>query len=206
MPDQHQNDLTPVRAAGRHRARTAAVVTAGVLALGAGVGVAGVAAADETPSPSPSASPSSGTSQDAPGGRGAGGPGRGGDRLAAPLAEELGVEESAVTEALRTAREEQPRPERDDSGTQPTEEEREAARAEREAALVTSLAGSLDLPEADVQTALDAVQAARDEEHSAALDERLTQAVEDGTLTRAEADAVAKAVGAGVVGGGHGPR
>ena len=75
-------------------------------------------------------------------------------------------------------------------------------REAREAELAKALAEKLGVEQAQVQTALDEIQAERQAERAEALQDRLDQAVTDGTLTQAEADAVTKAVEAGVIGGG----
>jgi hypothetical protein len=69
------------------------------------------------------------------------------------------------------------------------------------------LAAELDLPKDEVAAALEKVRTqlhgeAREERH-AALEERLNAAVEEGTLTREQADAILAAAEAGVL-GGHG--
>jgi hypothetical protein len=74
--------------------------------------------------------------------------------------------------------------------------------AAREAALAKSLAASLGIDEAKVTAALDELRTAAQADRAAALKTRLDQAVTDGKLTQAEADAVTKAVQNGVIGGG----
>ena len=78
---------------------------------------------------------------------------------------------------------------------------------QRDAALAKALADKLKLDEPKVTQALTEIRAARQAEQTAALKERLDAAVADGKLTRAEADAVTKAVEQGVINvGGRGPR
>lgn len=169
--------------------KAALAVAAGVLALGAGVGVASFAAAD------PSATPSASSSAEANGSERHGFGGRGHGRLGAAygaaLAEKLGLEQAQVREALRTVRDAL----KPAAGTERPEPE------EREAAFVEALAAELDVDQAKVQTAVDELQAERIAHRAEALQERLDAAVADGTLTQAEADAVTKAVEAGVIGG-----
>jgi hypothetical protein len=178
--------------------KTAVAVAAGVLALGAGVGIAGVAAADPTPTPNPTAtgSPSPGT--DRPGGEGRHGGGLRDGAQITELASKLGVSEDRVREALQAIHDER----RASSATPPADQ----APEQRDAALAKALAEKLNLDEAKVNQALAEIRAAKQAERTAALKERLDAAVADGTLTRAEADAVTKAVEKGVIGGGRGPR
>ncbi len=172
--------------------RTAIAVAAGAVAVAAGLGVAGIASAD--PTPTPGSTPTSGQTS-GPDGRGWGhhrGP-RMAD-LAGKLAEKLGVEESKVADALRGFRQ-QNRPMPQDPADRPDP-------AERDAALAKYLAGELKIDEAKVTAALADLRTERNAERAAALKSRLDQAVKDGTLTQAEADAVTKAVEKGVIGGG----
>ena len=171
---------------------------AGALALGGVAGFAQVAQADPTAAPTPSASAGAETGRpagtDRPGGKG-----HHGDRDgqgAAKLAEKLGVDQAKVEQALRTAREAL-RPSKDASGGTT-----ESTREQRDAALAAELAKALGIDQAQVSEALTALEAEQDAARAAALTTRLDQAVTDGKLTRAEADAVKKAVEAGVIGGG----
>lgn len=109
---------------------------------------------------------------------------------ASRLAGKLGVEEAVVAEALQSVRDAGP------SGEAGEKPDRDA----REAALATSLAEALGLEESAVQTALDELQTEQQAERSAALQERLDAAVQDGTLTQEEAGGAAKAVAEGVIG------
>ena len=59
----------------------------------------------------------------------------------------------------------------------------------RDAALAKALADKLGIDEAKVTAALTEIRTARQAERAAALKERLDEAVADGTLTQAEADA-----------------
>lgn len=186
------------------RTRNVVIASAAAGALALGVGIAGYAAAD--PTSSPSASPSAPADRDrwpGPGGhRGGGGWHRMSDDLAEQLAEKLGVSEAKVSEALRAVRERH----RDDRptarpsaspGALPTRPDP----SERKAELAAGLAEELGVSEAKVTKALDEIQAERRADRAAALKTRLDEAVKAGTLTQAEADAVAKAVEKGVIGG-----
>ncbi|MFJ6534973.1 Clp protease N-terminal domain-containing protein [Paenarthrobacter sp. NPDC091711] len=179
-------------------------VAAGALALGAGLGATGIATAATTPSPSATSSPGTTSSTDAgtpsdrggkPGGHG---PGRDRGQIAAELATKLGVDEAKVTEALKAFREANKPTTPPAEGTEGTRPDRTA----QDAALAKSLAESLGVDEAKVTTALEEIRAAGQAERSAALKTKLDKAVTDGKLTQAEADAVTKAVEAGVIGGG----
>ncbi|WP_024820959.1 Clp protease N-terminal domain-containing protein [Arthrobacter sp. 31Y] len=179
-------------------------VAAGALALGAGLGATGIATAATTPSPSATSSPGAtsstdtGTPADRGGKPGGHGPGRDRGQIAAELATKLGVDEAKVTEALKAFREA-------NKPTTPPAEGAEGTKPDRtaqDAALAKSLAESLGVDEAKVTTALEEIRAAGQAERSAALKTKLDKAVTDGKLTQAEADAVTKAVEAGVIGGG----
>jgi len=171
---------------------------AAAVALGAGLGVAGMASATTTPTPTPTPSSS------APGNNFADGHGmRGGHRghggaefgaRAKELAAKLGVDEAKVTDALKTFREAN-RP------ASPPTPGQKPDRAAMEKALAASLAKSLGIDEAKVTAALEELRTAEQANHAAALKPRLDQAVKDGTLTQAEADAVTKAAAKGVIGG-----
>ncbi|CAM3074167.1 hypothetical protein PSET11_02441 [Arthrobacter ulcerisalmonis] len=175
--------------------------SAAALALGAGIGVAGMASASTTATPAPSPSASSSAPADSgQGGKGPGGMGRHGGpgglegASASALAEKLGVEESKVTDALKAFREA-------NKPTKPAEGEKPDPTV-REAALAKSLADSLGIDEAKVTAALSDLKAAAQADRAEELKTRLDQAVTDGKLTQAEADAVTKAVQNGVIGGG----
>lgn len=185
--------------------KVALSLSAGAVALGAGFGVTEMAAATTaTPTPPPTSSSPSGTP--APDGHrfGWGKHGHGhGDRgvQAAALAAKLGVDEARLVDALRAFREENrpSGPKTDGQGT----DGQKPDRAAKEAALAASLAKSLGLDEAKVKTALEELRTEAQKSRAAALKPRLDQAVADGTLTQAEADAVTKAVEQGVIGGGR---
>ncbi|TDB77021.1 MULTISPECIES: hypothetical protein [unclassified Micromonospora] len=93
---------------------------------------------------------------------------------------------------------------------------RQERRAQRQAEFAEALAKELGVPTEKVTAALeklreqhkaDRPQRPSAEERQARLKERLAQAVKDGKLTQEQADAITKAVEAGVFpgGGGHGP-
>lgn len=195
----------------RSKKTTALAVAAGVLTLGAGIGAASLASADPTPAPStspsqatpsPGGTPAPGTTahdHSGPGraggrhqGRGPGG-GGGQQELAKTLAAKLGVAQARVTEALKAfhqANRPTAPPARGTVRPDP---------AARDTALAKSLASSLKIDQAKVARALAEVRTAREADRASALKTRLDAAVTAGTLTRAEADAVTKAVAKGVV-------
>lgn len=181
--------------------RIALGLGAAALALGAGLGVTGMTSATTTPSPAPSSSSS------APGdnstaevrrmhggrhGHGNDGGERGG--RAKELAAKLGVDEAKVADALKTFRQANKPATPPAAGQKPD-------RAAMEKALAASLAKSLGLEEAKVTAALVDLRNQAQKDQAAALKPRLDQAVKDGTLTQAEADAVTKAAEKGVIGG-----
>jgi hypothetical protein len=189
----------------RSRTRTAALVTAGVLALGGAATAVTLASADPSTSPTPSGAPS-GAPSVTPGGpdggprgdHGRGGPGRPDDQLAGQLAGKLGLSEAKVTAALDAARSELK------PGTPPSTPPSPGTRPDpsaHEAALAKVLAGKLGVDEAKVTAALAEIRAAREADRTAAFTTKIARAVTDGQLTRAEADAVLKAQKLGLVGG-----
>ena len=168
--------------------KTATAIASGVLALGAGIGVANMASADTTPTPTPtSGTPSPGADR---GWAGHAGRGLQAGDFVTELANKLGIDEAKVAQALRAIRaENQPRP---DPTTRPDV-------AEREAALAKALSSKLGIAETKIKTALQEIRTAHQAERAAAFKARLDAAVQDGTLTQAEADAVQKAVDQGVI-------
>lgn len=171
-------------------------VAGGIAAVGLTLG--GVAMANAADSTTSSADTTT-TSSAAPEGFGhRGGPG-GGD-LAADLADELGVSESKVSDALDAVRDDLPAPERSAAGERPTPPT-EAERTAHEAAFAKALAGELDLTTAKVSDALAAIHAEHEAAHRTDLASRLDDAVEAGDLTTADKASVLKAFDAGLLGG-----
>lgn len=110
---------------------------------------------------------------------------------------------SALSPALaQNASETPPAPETEQTQQTPGEK-RQERRAAREAAFATALAAELDLPAERVQAAVQKVheqmRAEARQRHLAALKERLDAAVEDGTLTREQADAIYAAAESGAL-------
>lgn len=185
-------------------------VSAAALAAGLGLGGAALANAETdspTAPPSASASPQPEATTESPGRNGQGnrgweerGPGRhsraGGMRAmdTAELADQLGVEQSALDDALTKVMD-------------TMRSEREPGNPPDQSAVAKALAEELGIDEAKVSEALDAMRAEHQAELQADAQLRLDEAVTDGTLTRAEADAVLKAIDEGIVGlRGAGPR
>lgn len=211
----------------RLRANLVVPVLAAVaaLAVAAGVVVTGVAVAriHETPSAAPVAAtpttrPSPDTSEPTPGkgwtmrpghGWSPGGP-RGrlrgphfGGALVPRLADKLGVDESAVRDAMKEARDSLKSEWRsgDRSGPPPWAGGPGAMRE----VMVDTFARALGVSPNEVTSALEEIRSEAQADREAALQDRLDKAVSDGTLTQDEADAVMKAAREGVIPMG-GPR
>lgn len=134
-------------------------------------------------------------------GRGPGGNGI----AAAALATKLGLPEATVSDALSAVRDKTEPATRPSANT--TKTERDAARDSRHTAFAKALAAELNIDEATVTTAMAELQTERETARTANKKATLDQAVTDGILTQAEADAVKKANEAGIVfirGGRHG--
>ncbi len=180
--------------------RTAVGASIGVAVVGAAIGVAGIA--DAAPSPTPAA-PTSGASASAE--PGPGGPGGRGHRhddngaLAQQLATKLGLDQAKVATALQEVREANRPASRPTAGSTPGPGAQPRDRAADDAILAAALAPKLGVDEAKIKTALAEIRAARTADQAKALDDKLAAAVKAGTLTQAEADAVAKAVNQGVI-------
>lgn len=193
--------------------KVAGVAVGGVVAAALGIGVSGMArAADGTPTPSPTTtSQAPGDSGNGngwgPGGRhGMGGPGHPGRGLGmgmgadlSQLAQKLGVDETKLRDALKAVRDDlkADRKAQADNGN--------AARPDAAARLddlATRLGKELGVSADKVKTAITQLRAAEQAEHEQAFSDRLDQAVKDGKLTQAEADAVKKAAAAGIIGMG----
>ncbi|GAA2024753.1 hypothetical protein GCM10009740_12960 [Terrabacter terrae] len=182
--------------------KMAGVAAAGAAAAVIGLGVSQVARADDAaaPTPSPTATTTPGTPAAGQGhgwGPGArhGGPGRmmGMRADLSALATKLGVDQAKLADALRAVRAEL-RAGRA-AGTRPD-------RASLQDEVATKLAAKLGVDMAKVKAAIADVRAAHRAERQKSFDDRLAQAVKDGKLTQAEADAVKKAAQAGVIGMG----
>lgn len=166
------------------------------------IGAAGVANAE-----TPGATPAPATQTWQRGLRNGGG--YGATQNATDLAGKLGVPVDAVTAALTKYHAENPVTTR---GRDLTDEQQDAAHEK----LAAFLAGELKVDRAKVLEALEARPVERRAERTAELRERLDAAVEAGTLTRAQADAVIAAHESGAMGrmggmgglgrGGYGPR
>lgn len=179
---------------------TVSVVAVGAAATGLGIGASSLASAQETTPAPQTSSPAGGNhTGDDKGPRGHREPG-GVDAEA--LAGKLGVDRAKVSEALQAIGQEH-RADKPADGAAP-----DAGRpdpAGRTAELAKSMAEKLGLKQAKVKTALDELGAEHRAAEATELKTRLDQAVTDGKLTRAEADAVLKAEQAGVI-DAHGHR
>ena len=196
--------------------KVAGVAVVGAAAAAIGLGVSQGARADDatttTPTPtatSTQAGPNQGTTDSTPGnGRGWGpggrhggmGPGMGKGVDLAALATKLGVDQTKLEDALKAVRQDlkaKPAP------GQGTATKPDPATMQDE--LATKLASELGIDAAKVKAAFADLRAAHEADEQKAFDDRLAQAVKDGTLTQAEADAVKKAARAGVIDMHDGP-
>ncbi len=190
--------------------KVAGIATVGVAAMAIGVGISAGAQADQsTPSPTPTSQSGTTDGNDrgngwGPGGRhGMGGMGVMGGELS-DLATKLGVDESKLRDAMTAVRQDL----RDalkslkDAAKGKTSADRQALRDQMQQKLADALASKLGIDASKVKAALDQIETAREAQRDQALADRLAQAVKDGKLTQAEADAVKKAVDAGIIGGG----
>lgn len=182
---------------------TVSVVAAGAAATGLGIGATSLASAQDT-TPTPQATSPADVNQpsDDKGPRGHRGPGGPGGVDAEALAGKLGVDRAKVSDALQAIGQEH-RADKPADGAAPNTARPDPAG--RTAELAKSLAEKLGLDQAKVKTALDELGAEHRAAETAELKTRLDQAVTDGKLTRAEADAVLKAEQAGVI-DAHGRR
>lgn len=118
--------------------------------------------------------------------------------LGADLAEELGVSEAKLADALEAVHDDLKPSEPADRAqrTPPTESQV----AEHRAAFAAALADELGLSEATVSAALDNVRAEAQADHRDVLSARLSDAVDAGDLTEADKASVLKAFDADVLG------
>jgi len=197
--------------------KVAGVAVVGAAAAAIGLGVSQGARADDattTTTPTPTATstqgdPNQGTTDSTPGnGRGWGpggrhggmGPGMGKGVDLAALATKLGVDQTKLEDALKAVRQ--------DLKAKPTPGQGTATKpdpATMQDELATKLASELGIDAAKVKAAFADLRAAHEADEQKAFDDRLAQAVKDGTLTQAEADAVKKAAKAGVIDMHDGP-
>lgn len=179
-------------------------ISAAVLTAGLGFGAAQLANADG------SSTPPSATSTPSQSGDGSGqspwGKGHRGEEWRqdlTALAGKLGVDETKLKDAVEAARK-ATRPTGDQTKpSDQTQAEREAARTARVAAFAKALASELGIDEAKVTSALQELRTEHQAERAAEDKAVIDQAVTDGKLTQTEADAVQKAVDAGIVRVGH---
>ena len=115
------------------------------------------------------------------------------------LATKLGVDETALKDALKAVRDEFRASHTPGQGTTKPDP------ATMQDELATKLASKLGIDAAKVKAALADLRASEQAARQKAFDDKLAKAVTDGKLTQAEADAVKKAAKAGVIGMG-GPR
>ena len=194
--------------------KVAGIAAVGAAALAIGFGISSAAQADDaTPTPSPTTQSGPGTSNGnngngwGPGGR------HGMGRMGAfagdlsELASKLGVDEAKLRDAMSAVRDDLKndlKDLRDAAKDNPTTPDRQAMRDQMQQKLADALAAQLGIDSSKVSSALADLEAAHEAERDQALTDRLDQAVKDGKLTQAEADAVKKAVDAGVIGAGPG--
>jgi hypothetical protein len=200
--------------------KKASIAAVGAAVAVIGLGVTQVARADDTTStttPTATATstqgdPNKGTTDAAPGnGRGWGpggrhggmGPGMGKGVDLAALATKLGVDQTTLENALKAVRQDLKASRTPGQGTATKPDP-----ATMQDELATKLASKLGIDAATVKAAFADLRAAHEADEQKAFDDRLAQAVKDGKLTQAEADAVKKAAQAGVIdmdGGPGGP-
>jgi hypothetical protein len=195
--------------------KAASVAVVGAAAAVIGLGVSQVARADDatttsTTAPTPTATqgdPNKGTTDSTtpgngngrgwgPGGRhggagGPGGPGLGKGADLSALATKLGVDQTKLTDALKAVR--------DDMRAARTPGQGRPDFSALQDEFATKLAARLGIDAAKVKTAIADLRATHEADEQKAFDDRLAQAVKDGTLTQAEADAVKKAAKAGII-------
>lgn len=187
--------------------KIALAIAGGAIVLGSGVTAATIASADTpTPSPTPSQSWQRGGGYGRMGGSATAanpntglrnGGGYGAVANTEYLAGKLGVSQEAVTAALQKYHA--------TNSTQPRGRDlTDAQQAAQHASLAAFLATELKVPEATVLDALNSQSDVRQADRTADLKANLDQAVKDGRLTQAQADAILDAHDAGVRMGGMG--
>ncbi|MCC2592417.1 hypothetical protein LKO27_03140 [Tessaracoccus sp. OS52] len=171
-------------------------------AIAAGLGLGAVQLANaETPTPtpdttaSPSATASAATEDDQAFGRGRHGAMGHGQDLA-ELAEKLGVAQADLEAAFEAARDEVGIPE---MGAGRPADRSGMVDSEHRTAIVEAVASELGLTADEVTEAMDELRAEHQAQRAESDQEVLDSAVSAGTLTQAEADAVAKAIEEGIV-------
>jgi hypothetical protein len=187
--------------------KIALAIASGAIVLGSGFTAATIASADApTPNPTPSQSWQRGGGYGRMGGGTAttnpnaglrNGAGYGAVANSEYLAGKLGVSQDAVTAAMQKYHTTNPTQSRGRDLT-------EAQQAAQHADLATFLAKELNVPEATVLDALNTQAETRQADRTSDLKASLDQAVKDGRLTQAQADAMLKAHEAGVQMGGMG--
>lgn len=125
---------------------------------------------------------------------------RAGGPSGADLAEELGVSEAKLADAMAAVHDDL-KPPADGARHMPPDR---AQIAEHKAAFASALATELGLSEAKVTAALETVRAEAQAEHRDDLSARLSDAVDAGDLTEADKASVLKAFDAGLLGGPFG--
>jgi hypothetical protein len=117
------------------------------------------------------------------------------------LATKLGVDQTKLADALKAVRDELRASHTPGQGTATKPDP-----ATMQDEVATKLAAKLGIDVAKVKSAFADLRAAHEAGEQKAFDDRLAQAVKDGKLTQAEADAVQKAAKAGVIDMHGGPR